>query len=267
MKTKQPPKAKKDELDRKEWYFPDLPKAEREAAFIYEYARELEARSPATLDLIIRSEGASHLIRMRPRGRVDFGKIMRDHVPDFVRISKDRFPGIPWQGLDHEMRTMLVEAAKKLFPADAYLADIHLLHDATSRAYALRPTVINLKTPLWTNQPFVENEYFRQTPSGLQINFDQSDSGIMTAIAQWLPMERKRLGMPDVKYKPQTGRGSSYDRLNALGALRLVGRYPTDKELANYTKRDHLGYRAFYNTVRELREAAKKAEELLNMLS
>jgi hypothetical protein len=51
MKTKQSPKAKKAELDRKEWCFTSIPKPEIETCFIYEYARELARRSPRILDL------------------------------------------------------------------------------------------------------------------------------------------------------------------------------------------------------------------------
>jgi hypothetical protein len=256
MKIKKGSKAKPRELDRKEWYFLKIPKAEMKAAFIYEYARELASRSPASLDLIIRSEGASNVIRTRPRGRVDFKKIMRDHVPDFLRISKRWFPRIPWQGLDHKMRARLLEAANKLFPADKYLREATITE--------LREFRVSIETLGWANQPLVDNEYLHQTPLGLHIHLNKPDSGIKKAFALWLSMERKRQGLPDVKHKPMTGRGSFSDRLNGLGALRLVEHCP-DK-LYSYTAFEIRG-EASYQDVRELRNAAKKAEELLKLLS
>jgi len=253
MRIKNP--SKSGELERKEWYFVNVAKDEMKAAFIYEYARELLRRSPAIIDSIIKSEGRQ-IIRLRPRGRFNYEKLIRDHVPEFVRISKVRFPRMPWQALDHEVRSKLVEAGDEPFPDDRYLAE--------SRS-ELRSSVIDGEALLWANQPFVDNQYFRQTPHGLQIKFDQPDSCIIRAFAEWLPKERKRQGLPDVKYKPMTGRGGYSDRLNGLGALRLVNHYATQpKKLVNYTKQK-LGYDALFQTVRELRSAAEKAEELLKL--
>src|SRR5205814_10085937 len=92
MKIKKP--SKSGELDRKEWYFVEVGGAEMKAAFIYEYARELLRRSPATIDWIIKSESVQR-IYIRPQGRINYEKLMRDHLPDFIRICKDRLHQYP----------------------------------------------------------------------------------------------------------------------------------------------------------------------------
>jgi hypothetical protein len=258
MKTKQPPKGTRSELDRDEWFFCKIPESELKACFIYEYARELRWRSPAALDRIVKSEG-DRVIRVRPeRSKLDFGKIMRDYVPDFLRISNGKFPDISWQKLDQKVRLMLVEAANKVHPEDLFLRDVTITSDA------LRKSHISTETLQWANQPVVDNEYLRETAYGLEIKFNKPDSGIKRAFAQWLSMERKRRGLAKIKYKRQTGRGGFWDRLNGLGALRLVNRYRWT-ELVNYTS-PKLKNDAYYSSVRDLRAGAKKAYELLEML-
>jgi hypothetical protein len=51
VKTRQPPKAEKRELDRREWDFLTIPKSEIETCYICEFARELTRRSPRALNL------------------------------------------------------------------------------------------------------------------------------------------------------------------------------------------------------------------------
>src|ERR1700736_1892023 len=101
-------RSKSDELDRKEWFFVEIAKPEMKAAFIYEHARELAQRSPATIDLIMKA--GRTLVLRKARGRIHYEKLMRDHIPDFVRISQDRFPRQPWQALDDDVRFKLIEA-------------------------------------------------------------------------------------------------------------------------------------------------------------
>src|ERR1051325_1481538 len=78
-------------LNREEWFLLDVDKDEKRAAFVYEHGRELTRRGLFTIDSIFRLRNPL-LVRVRPRGRIDYQKLMRDHLPDFVRIAKDRFP-------------------------------------------------------------------------------------------------------------------------------------------------------------------------------
>src|SRR6266446_1072477 len=92
VKTKQPPRAKKGKLGRKEWDFRKIPKSEIEACFIYEYARELARRSPEILDLCTQWEAGRSAGKKTPQfseGRKvcqEFRKTMTDCFPDFLYL-------------------------------------------------------------------------------------------------------------------------------------------------------------------------------------
>jgi hypothetical protein len=252
-------KRRADTLQCEEWFFVNVHEDKKKSAFIYEYGRELTRRGVLTFDSILKSTH-SFVIRMPPRGRTDYQKLMRDHLPDFVRITGPLFPDTPWRLIDSEMQAALVSAAKKRFPEDMYLREFTV---PDVQSYGVTDEAF-----LWAKQPLANNQCIRQTPVGLEINFDNSDTAILAAIAEWLPKERKRLGLPEVKFKPKTGRGTFSDRLNGLGALRLVNHHATEpNRLIEYTKAK-LGYDGgCFQNVRELRDAACKAEELLKLLS
>lgn len=244
MKTKQRPKAEKGELDRKEWDFGSIPKSEIEACFIYEYARELARRSPGILDLFILGQIGWSAGKKTPQfseGRKvcqEFRKTMTDCVPDFLYLYGDWFPDTSWQGVDQKVRSELVKEVNY------------------GRQYRWNSLPVN------KNKLSIERGF-------LPINWHYPDAELKRAFAKWLSKQRKdreKSELAEIKYKPK-GRGGFRDRLNWLGALRVVQHYRTI-QLVNYRNQDaKLKVAAPYRYSSDLYKNARKARNLLNKLS
>jgi hypothetical protein len=99
------------------------------------------------------------------------------------------------------------------------------------------------------------------------INWYYPDAQLKRAFAEWLSEQRKdreKRGLTEITYKPR-GRGGFRDRLNWLGALRVVNHY-SKKQLVDYAD-TNLKVGAPYRHLPDLYEAAKKALHLLSSVS
>jgi hypothetical protein len=243
VKTKQPPKAKKGKLDRKEWDFRKIPKPEIETCFIYEYARELARRSPGILDdpFILGQIGwsARKKTPQLSKGKkvcLEFRKTMTNCFSDFLYLYGDSFPATSWQGLDQKVRSELVEEVN----------------------YG--------RQHRWNSLPVRKLRIKRDS---FAINWHYPDAELKRTFAKWLLKQRKdreKSERPEIKYK-QKGRGGFSDRVRWLGALRLVQHYRTS-QLVNYENQDaKLKIAAPYRYSSDLYKNARKARNLLNKLS
>jgi hypothetical protein len=239
VKTKQPPKAKKGKLDRKEWDFRKIPKPEIEACFIYEYARGLASRSPQTLDLFTQGQAGRSAGKKTPQfseGRKvcqEFRKTMTDCFPDFLYLYGDWFPDTSWQGLDQKVRSELVKEVN----------------------YG--------RQHRWNSLPVRKLSIERDS---FEINWNYPDAELKRAFAKWLSEQRKgreKGELTEIKYKPK-GRGGFSDRLNWLGALRVRKHYRTG-QLVDYGETE-LKVPAPYSHSPDLYKNAKKADHLLKMM-
>jgi hypothetical protein len=241
VKTKQPPKAKKGKLDRKEWDFRKIPKPEIEACFIYEYARELAGRSPEILDLFTQEQAGRSARKKTPQfseGKKvcqEFRKTMTDCFPDFLYLYGDWFPDTSWQGVDQKVRSELVKEVN---------------YGRQQRWNSLRVPKSSIKR------------------GSFAINWNYPDAELKRAFGKWLSEQRKhreKSELTEIKYKPK-GRGGFSDRLNWLGALRVREHYWTS-QLVNHRDQDaKLKVAAPYSHSPDLYKNAKKADHLLKMM-
>jgi hypothetical protein len=272
VKTKQPPKAKKGKLDRKEWDFRKIPKSEIETCFIYEYSRELARRSPRILALFAQWQAGRRAGERTPQSSKgteaykEFRKMMTACFPDFPDINEDWFPDTSWQRLDENVRSRLVKEVKS--------GPQHYLNSSSSNKLSARTFKFEKPSEMgceWRSvpEPFRQEDISHIEHSTLAINWLYPDAALKRAFAEWLSQQRKdreRRGLIEIKYKPK-GRGGLRDKLRCLGALRVVNHYRTN-QLVEYKLQDSkLKVAAPYRYSPDLYKNAKKARELVKMMS
>jgi hypothetical protein len=243
MKAKQP--AKNADLDSKEWCFRSISTKEADACYVYEYLRELIRRSPSN-------------------GRKDGRAIIATKVVRFWGMDEhslsaaDIILNTPWQDLGHEAQSIL------------------------SRRVANR-NLISLTMEPENDLDITNIKEFRERYGSWQNSFDSerteygffainwrfADRDLKRTFDEWLAERRKeveRRGWTKPDYKAK-GRGGSVDRLNWLGALRVVEHYRrTDTQLVDYAD-TNLKIDAPYSHLPDLRKNAKKARKLLTVMS
>jgi hypothetical protein len=225
MKTKQP--LENADLDRNEWCFKSIPKREIAACFAYEYFREL-ARPP-------------HRIEAR------FLK----------RALLDCDPNISWQELDQKMRSTLVKL-NTLFDS---VGSLHMEPERELDGL----DITNIKRYRQGFESW-QNEFDRErTEYGFfAINWRYPDREIKRRFEQWLSEQREEVKWTEFDYKIKA-RGGSMDRLNWLGALRVVKHY-RKTQLVDYAD-TNLKVDAPYSHLPDLYKNAKRAGNLLKIIA
>ena len=261
--TKQQPKAKAREPAPKEHYYPPIPKSEIEACCIYEYARELTMQSPLVLDLFTkwragwRGKKQTHRLPEALKAYREFGKIMTALLPDLPFINGGWFPETAWQGLDQTVRSALVEDVADKHHWNSVPIQLEVFK--FERSVATNPAIQYKSLPS-------EGEDRSQMERGsFWINCSHGDGPIKAAFARSLRKiraDRKNRGLIEIKYR-SNGRGSAWDRLHWLGALRQIRDYPR-KELVHLGTDQIKTGLSFYSQYRDLRTAAQKARRLLD---
>jgi len=274
VKTKQSRSANKAELAQTEWDFREIPKAEIEACFIYEYARELARRSPRILDLLAKWKTSWSALKNTPEryeGRKagkELTKTMTTCFPDFpsIILGTDRFPDTSWRALDQKVRAEMVEQINKGLHHYWSRLPFDKLHIQTLRQLEAA-NVRSIETFRCIHET-PRNEDLSQTEYGFfAIDWNYPDPAIERAFGKWLSEQRKdreKRGLTEIKHKPK-GRGGLWDRLNWLGALRVAEHYPR-KQLVEYPKtRLKINAPPYYH-LPDLYEGASKARKLLGRL-
>lgn len=234
MKTTQP--LKKADLDRKEWCFKSIPKHEVNACYGYEYFRELARRSH----------------RIDAVG--EFRKVMANWLFYKPALLEDCNPNISWQELHQKMRSALVKIHTNIRSVGCLIMEPERESDIT-----------NIKRFRHSCRGLCQDELDRErTEYGFfAINWRYADREIKRTFAQWLSEQREEVKWTEIDYKTKA-RGGSMDRLNWLGALRVVKRY-RKTELVDYAD-TNLKVDAPYSHLPDLYKSAKKAGKLLKTM-
>jgi hypothetical protein len=252
VKTKQPPKAKKGKLDRKEWDFRKISKSEIETCFIYEYARELAKRSPRISALFTQWQAGRRAGETTPefsngtKAYKEFRKMMTACFPDFPDVNEDWFPDTSWQRLDENVRSRLVKEVKS--------GPQHYLNSSSSNKLSARTFKFEKPSEMGCEWRYVPEPF---------------SAALKRAFAEWLSQQRKdreKSGLTEIKYKPN-GRGGLRDKLRCLGALRVVNHYRSTRLVEYYLQDSKLKVAAPYRYSSDLYKNAKKARELVKMMS
>jgi hypothetical protein len=233
MKTKQP--LDKADLDRNEWCFKSIRKTELDACYAYEYLRELSRRPDQN------SNGSANAA---------FRKFITPFIGN-VAILRTCSPKIAWQDLDSKVRSEMVRglairdfASLTMEPeSETDITNIEKFR----RAYRkMETSKFNLER--------TEYGFFA-------INWRYADREIKQRFAKWLSARRKEM---DYKAK---ARGGSMDRLNWLGALRVLNHYRKTPLVDYYLQDSKLMVAAPYRYSSDLYKNAKKAGNLLEIFS
>jgi hypothetical protein len=187
--------------------------------------------------------------------------------PDFPLINEDWFPDAPWQALDEKVRTRLV---KEVNDGPQHYWNSLPSHKLSIQTMKFEKNVNSNWTFRYVPEHFRREDISQTEHGSFAINWHYPNTELTRAFAEWLSEQRKdreKRGLTEIKYKPR-GRGSFWDRLNWLGALRQKKHYrKTQLVDATDVHRDKLKARAsFYSQYRDLRDAAKKASQLLDVL-
>jgi hypothetical protein len=281
VKTEQPPKAEKDELDRKEWCFnlDSVPKPEIEACFIYEYARELVKRSPRIFDLLAKYRAGWNGKKRTPqflegwKAYIKFRKIMEACFPGYLILYKglyeDWFPDTPWQELDQKVQRELVKDANSAHADQSNWPFDKLMMQTKDGNVSLEPF---RKAHRW----LCREDDLSQTEYGFfAVNWNYPETMIREAFDKWTSLQllgRKARGLKETKYNRKGRRVGPRDRLNWLGALRLFDHYGrkglVDDSASNISpsKRVKIKNPPYFH-LSDLYEAAEKARDLLKAMS
>lgn len=274
MQAKVLPQGKRDELGPAEWDFRSIARTEVEACFIYEYARELlnprlvELRAQAKDDLAAPKATAETPKEGSPAGQ--FGVLMCACFPYMASKFDKWFPDTPWQKLDENVRSTLVDDLHEAVCNYLKRLPRHKLSIYTAEQLAL----FNVSSfDIFQLCHDVGQQDVSQTEYGFfAINWNHADAEIERLFANWLSEQRNgrhKRGLPGVKYKPK-GRGGFRDQLNWLGALRVRERYLNSElvDHSNPNRADHyLVVAAPYSHLPDLYENAKKADQVLAVIS
>jgi hypothetical protein len=252
------------ELEPEEWCFKTLPKAEIEACYLYEYGREFARGDPEILKLLSELQ-----IKMaeKKRGWVGLLQTLSQRFEivftDFPMLAFMFIPGIPWQGLSKSDRSNIVTEVREGYSRRQQKSPSRRLHIETLGQ--LEPAnIASLRTFKFYHEIFYKDDLGETEYGFFALNWKHTDKDIRDAFNAWLSeqrTERNSLGIAKAKHK---SRGGFSDRLNWLGALRIVNHYPAQR-LADYTD-SNLKIEAPYSHLPDLYANAKKARKLVAAL-
>jgi hypothetical protein len=236
MKTKRA--LEKADLDRKEWCFKSIPKREIDACYIYEYLREL-ARQSHRIDAV-----------------GEFRKIMITMLFLKPALLEDCDPNISWQELDEKMRSTLVQIHTRA------RSDGSLKMEPEKE---LDESELDIKRFRHRCESWQDEFDRERTEYGFfAINWRYADREIKRTFAEWLSQQREEVKWTEIDYKTKA-RGGSMDRLNWLGARRVVKHY-RKTQLVDYAD-TNLKVDAPYSHLPDLYKNAKKAGNLLKIMA
>lgn len=286
------PAATRPILHEYEWKFDGVPKDQIEACYLYEYGREFFKSSKQLQKF--QKDWDNRTKRQCGKGYEAWGKtldLLQTRCKNFPYIDFNYFPQTTWQGLP-----VLPKTPQRNFQVDLrkraaedvndwserfrksrfdrlYMATLRELEPLNTRPRSL-PSLLAVPPcqetlseiyaqaastfGIWNcNRPPSE-----QTEYGLfLINWSHRDPEIKRAFNEWLQREREerqKLGITECR--PQSSnRGGFRDRLNWLGALRVINHY-RHKELVDYND-TNLKVSAPYSHYPDLRVAANKARQ------
>jgi hypothetical protein len=263
VKANPQPKPKKHTTVSKGHYFLSIPESEIEGCYIYEYACEVTLRSPRVLGLFTKwrvgCSGKKQIRRLPEAVKAyrDFRKIMTAFFPDFPFIDGDWFPKTAWPELNQKVRSALVRDVIEKHLRNSVPLVLEL--SKFKRNVAKNPVIEH--APL----PFGEEDPSHMERGSFWINCSHSDGPIKAAFARSLRKiraDRENRGLKETNY-PRKGRGSAWDRLHWLGALRQIRDYPRKELVHSGTDQIKAGL-SFYSQYRDLRTAAQNARRLLD---
>jgi hypothetical protein len=239
MKAKRP--LEKADLDRKEWCFKSIPKREIDACYSYEYLREL-ARRPHRIEAV-----------------AEFRKVMTHWLFVAPALLEDCDPNISWQELDQKMRSALVQIHTN------FRSDGSLKMEPEKELDDRELEITNIKRFRHRCESWQDKFDRERTEYGFfAINWRYGDREIKRTFAEWLSDQREEVGWTEIDYKTKA-RGGSMDRLNWLGARRVVKHY-RKTQLVDYAD-TNLKVDAPYSHLPDLYKNAKKAGNLLKIMS
>lgn len=239
--------ANECDLDRKEWDFGQIPKRELESCLIYEYLREF-VRSKRGLTA---ADGSA-----TSRARTRFTALMRYYFAGPRSIRSKWSPDKAWVDLDSALRQELVERS-------SVLLDYITLTMMTLRQ--LEPLGVSTLEEFRRRHLYLHQQpgMLAQTEYGLfAVNWLFSDSEIVETFTRWLSTQRKEVQKRGWNPIRKKGRGGALDRLNCLGALRIMNHYSTS-QLVDYDNPKLKIHGLPYQYLPDLRRAAKKARQEL----
>ncbi len=260
------------QLDPSEWDFREIPFEETEACYLYEYGRELTKVWPR-LSLVMRNWEKKLCANIPAANATEvlIGRIFTLRFGDFPQVHPSFFPRTSWRRLSQQQRAAMVGAVN--------MGVGHFSRREHSRQLLIR-TLREFGPKRGTSvQQFIEAyehlnppEVWDQTDYGLfAINWSYGSPEIIKTFKSWVEEQRNqraRLGFPPPKRRT-TARGGFRDRLQRLGALRIVNHYsPTelspDPDATNPNRK--LNVPAPYGHSSDLHEAAKKARTMIERI-
>ncbi len=195
----------------------------------------------------------------------NFRKAMKKCFHDYPAISYEWFPKQPWQALNKEIRQTHSDEVKE----GLHHYWNNLPHGKLS-IHTLRElegaNVKAIGSFQWTHECLHQEEISETEYGFFAINWNHDNSDIKDAFGKWLTEqrnERQQRGLTGIKHIKKS-RGGFKDRLNWLGALRVVEFYPAAM-LTDYPD-SNLKIDAPYSHAPDLYENAKKAREYLRNL-
>ena len=248
-------------LDPHEWDFSRVPKAETEACYLYESAREFFKTS-------------QHLQKLRNRWcRPAKGKgvegflawdqaldLLRTRCKNFPDINFKYFPEVAWQDLPDLERSRATEYVNE------WATRLRKWHSDRLHIETLRqcepPNIRKIETFRDYHDFFHRKQDLSETEYGFfAVNWGFKNSQIVEAFKHWLNDQREVRRTSGLKEaKPEPSRGQFRDKLSWLCALRLKNHY-RKKELVDYNDTNLKIVGAPYSHYPDLLDAAKKAKD------
>lgn len=212
-------------ISRQEWDFSDVPFAQLEACFAWEFARECEWIVDGCVTDFIPSETIIVNTGDERRGEYECEEIENPEYEEYL-FRPDDFVGCicgqmiadnyrkldtPWQCLSADVRDELIKSGTP---------EVIGVMELTPRGYDFR-----VAFGLEPDREF--NAWFDS--AAFRINWDQSDKRLLQDFAAWLKSKRKK--------SPRETRGRNRkDALNMLGAMRLLHRMPLEEAIILTTR-------------------------------
>jgi hypothetical protein len=256
---RKPKKGASIALEPKEWNFPAGPPAEVEACYVYEYGREFARGDQGVLKLLsdFRKVSAGKTKAER-KGWLALLKELVEKFeigfPDFPSWAFHFIPKSPWQTLSKSDRSYIVEKVRDGYSRRLEKSPLRRFHIETLRELA--PANINsLRVFRFVHELGEEGDLGKTEYGFFALNWRYSDKEIRDVFAEWLSEQRTEFNRAGVANQKRPGRGGFRDRLNWLGALRIVNHYPP-KQLADYPE-SKLKIDAPYSHLPDLYEIGK----------
>jgi len=253
-------------IDPKEWNFKDVPQDEIEACYQFEYARELITQSRKLRFYI--KEAEIHLPSTREwcEASDKISNLMDKCFPDFSIYYFNFLFTYTWQELSDSYRLKVTELISTGY--DHYSKKWPQRNIRIQTLRELRPSnQATMEAFQKGCEDFLDDNDLTQTEYGMfAINWKNPDHKIQGGFNHWLSEQRKereKLGLGKAEYKPE-GRGGFRDRLNWLGAARIIRFYPK-KQLVNYSDTNLL-VDTPYSHLPDLYKNAKKADEIIKKM-